>query len=81
MIAEVPTMAIEFVNIRSNTCVIHDEMLAHRLGLIPLDSRNVENYMMKSDCDCVGADCSNCSVKFKLKVKNTEETNIREVTT
>jgi len=36
MLAEVPTMAIEHCFIYNNTSVIQDEMLAHRLGLIPI---------------------------------------------
>lgn len=36
MISEVPTMAIEQVYIRQNTGVMQDEVLAHRLGLLPI---------------------------------------------
>ncbi|KAI1739418.1 DNA-directed RNA polymerase [Xylaria scruposa] len=35
MIAEIPSLAIETVFVNNNTSVIQDEVLAHRLGLIP----------------------------------------------
>lgn len=44
LIAEIPTMAIEKVELWQNTSIIPDENLAHRLGLIPIaaDPRQFE---------------------------------------
>lgn len=36
MIAEIPTVAIEKVELWQNTSIIPDENLAHRLGLVPI---------------------------------------------
>ncbi|XP_041803447.1 DNA-directed RNA polymerases I and III subunit RPAC1 isoform X2 [Chelmon rostratus] len=36
LLAEVPTMAIEKVFIYNNTSIVQDEVLSHRLGLIPI---------------------------------------------
>jgi len=37
LLADVPTVAVEHVYMWNNTSIIHDEVLAHRLGLVPLN--------------------------------------------
>jgi len=46
LLAEIPTVAIEKVYIADNTSIIHDEVLAHRLGLVPImaDARMMDDY-------------------------------------
>ena len=50
MIAEIPTMAIETVIINQNTSIIPDEVLAHRLGLIPILA-DANNFIEKKPED------------------------------
>ena len=47
MLSEVPTMAIEKVYIYNNTSIIQDEILAHRLGLIPLKGKECDEELQK----------------------------------
>lgn len=75
MISEVPTMAIEFVNVNNNMSSLHDEFLSQRLGLIPLTSHNIEKYQFFMDCRfCQGGiGCDYCSVRLTLKVANRDK--------
>lgn len=42
MISSLETLAIDQVQIEENTSVLPDEMIAHRLGLVPLLSENMD---------------------------------------
>ncbi|KAF7186332.1 DNA-directed RNA polymerase II subunit RPB3 [Pseudocercospora fuligena] len=69
MLAEVPTIAIDLVEIENNTSVLADEFLAHRLGLIPLSTKGVDEMIDFRDCDC-DEYCNNCSVVLRLNAAN-----------
>jgi DNA-directed RNA polymerases I and III subunit RPAC1 len=53
LIAEIPTMAIEKVNMWQNTSIIPDENLAHRVGLIPIkaDPRDFDYHKRLEQTD------------------------------
>ncbi len=52
MISEVPTMTIDLVELRENTSALHDEFIAHRLGLIPLVSEQIDSFVTAEECAC-----------------------------
>lgn len=64
---EVPTMAIETVEIIKNSSVLYDEMLGHRLGLIPLKT-DLKSYNLPDRCTCKGEGCSKCKLELRLSV-------------
>ena len=68
MIGEVPTLAIEDVRIYDNTSALFDEMLAHRLGLIPIKT-DLTTYTTQENCACSGAGCPGCISTFTLSVE------------
>ena len=71
ILGEVPTLAIEDIILVENTSPVLDEMIAHRLGLIPLTTP-VDDFTVASECEnCGGEGCSFCSVPLTLDVEAT----------
>jgi DNA-directed RNA polymerase subunit D len=68
MIGEVPTLAIENVRIYDNTSALFDEMLAHRLGLIPIRT-DLASYVKRDECSCNGEGCPACTATFTMSVE------------
>ena len=73
MISEVPVLAIDDVFVFENTSVLRDEMLAHRLGLIPLKTPPGK-YRLREECDC-GSElgCEKCRVTLTLTAEAEDE--------
>lgn len=68
IIDSVPTMAIEDVEFSENSSALYDEMISHRLGLIPLTT-DLKSYNLPEKCKCNGEGCGRCTVKLVLKTK------------
>ena len=67
----VDTLAIEEIVMVENTSPLFDEYIAHRLGLVPLASENLE-LNSQLDCDvCESVGCDACTVTLTL----TQETD------
>jgi|Deesub1362A_J573_1020465.scaffolds.fasta_scaffold00098_74 DNA-directed RNA polymerase subunit D len=65
MVSEVPTLAIEDVTIIENTSSLYDEIIAHRLGLIPIRT-DLDIMNLREECVCKGEGCPNCTLKLTL---------------
>jgi len=64
--SEVPTMAVDDVVVQENSSVMNDEILAHRLGLVPLRTE-LERFVKAAECDCKSSlGCSKCRVLLTL---------------
>ena len=75
-ISEVPTLAIDDVVMIDNSSVVHDEAVAHRLGMIPLHT-DLKRFVMPHDCDCRSTlGCSKCRVLLVLDAETIERTRI-----
>jgi DNA-directed RNA polymerase subunit D len=77
-ISQVPSMAIDDVVILENSSVMFDELVSHRLGLIPLKT-DLDRYNLPEDCDCKNAlGCPKCRVLLVLDAEATDR--VRMVT-
>ena len=61
----IPVLAVGYINIEENSSGLYDEVLAHRIGLVPL-KYNPDDYVEKDKCSCKGKGCSNCEVVLVL---------------
>lgn len=68
LISEVPVMAISRINYLYNNSAFYNELLALRLGLIPLIT-DVKTYIKPGECACNKSGCPKCTAKFTLDVK------------
>ncbi|MCL6500854.1 MAG: DNA-directed RNA polymerase subunit D [Candidatus Pacearchaeota archaeon] len=66
-VLEIPTLAIDTVEFYKNDSALYDEILAHRLGLVPLKA--TKTFVQRGKCTCKGKGCLKCTATFKLNTK------------
>lgn len=66
MLAEVPNLSIDVVDFKDNTSALFDEVIAHRLGMIPLQF-DPKKFNLIDECKCRGKGCPSCQVFFTLE--------------
>ncbi len=75
IIAEVPVMAIDDVMILENNSVMYDEILAHRLGLIPVTTD--QTYNLPEECTCKSElGCEKCRASFSLEIEASDPVEV-----
>src|SRR3990172_436886 len=77
LLADVPKMAIETVEFHLGNIVdergkeyesvtpLFDEMIAHRLGLIPVPT-DLNVFLPRKQCKCGGEGCTMCTIMYKI---------------
>ncbi|OGD55134.1 hypothetical protein A3K81_01850 [Candidatus Bathyarchaeota archaeon RBG_13_60_20] len=73
MVSEVPIMAIDDIFYFDNSSLIPDELLAHRIGMVPLKT-DLDSYVLPEDCDChAELGCPKCRAVLTMDVRATED--------
>jgi len=65
MLSELPKLAIDDVIIYDNTSPLFDEIISHRLGLIPIPT-DLRSMVFRKDCKCKDKGCPSCTVRYTL---------------
>ncbi len=73
LIADMPCLAIDEVVVLDNTSVMFDEVLAHRLAMIPLKT-NLKRFPKIEECEEGLVDQAQCSARLILQVEAREPT-------
>jgi DNA-directed RNA polymerase subunit D len=71
---EIYMPAVDELEVYTNDSVLYDEILANRLGLIPLVPKREINA--REECSCKGKGCSKCTLKIKIEEKGQKGGNM-----
>ena len=74
ILTEVPAMAIDELVILENSSMLNDEVLAHRIGFIPIKT-DLDSYNLPEECSCKSEfGCNLCRLTLTLEAEATDKT-------
>jgi DNA-directed RNA polymerase subunit D len=73
IISEIPVMAVDEVIILKNDSPLYDEIIAHRISMMPITT-DLAVYKLPRECECGGYGCPLCQVSLTCEVTNTTNT-------
>ncbi len=68
ILSDVPALAIEDVRVIENSSSLYDEIIAHRLGLIPIKT-DLKLFNFRENCKCKGKGCPSCTLGLVLDIE------------
>lgn len=66
MSSEIPTLAVDWIEMHENSSVLFDEVVAHRVGLMPL-AFDPSKMNLPGECKCKGKGCPLCQAVLALE--------------
>ncbi len=82
ILTEVHSLAIDTIEVETNTGSIDSNTLAHRMGLIPLKYKDkLSNFNLEDECPCFNNNCENCNRILTLDVSNDDEETLNVYST
>lgn len=77
LLSDIPCMAFDQICFEKNTGTMNEDMLAHRISMIPLYCPNIDNMKFPEDCNCMSG-CQQCEIIYALDINNNHN-SIRQV--
>jgi len=68
ILSDVPALAVEDVRVIENSSSLYDELIAHRLGLIPIKT-DLKLFNFRENCKCKGKGCPSCTLGLTLDIE------------
>jgi len=73
--SEIPSLAIDCVDIELNESYLNDECISLRVGFIPICTNSLESFVSKASCLCQDSNegCSQCTIQFSLNAEASDQ--------